>query len=195
MFFKVIEMLDAVEIDERASFSRLDEFLCGRVVRTEYYLLARDPGSIREQQFRKRRAIGTASFLSHDGENGRIRECLHCEVLLEALVPRKCLEKPACLPSDALFVIYIEWRRVLSGEFFDAVSAEWRCFGHNELRFHVRPGGLSTSSLVARSHILYDGANRFFDCLAVSEGRDAHVSLAILAKTHARCRDDVRPLE
>src|SRR3989338_6542031 len=127
-FLEEIEMIGVIEVDERASFFRLNELLCRRVVGAEYDLPSAYTNTVGEDKLRKRTAVQTAPFLFHDLEDLRIRQCFDGEVLFEPFVPRERIAEPVGLTTDTSLVIYIEGRRMCADKFLYLIFCEWKCF-------------------------------------------------------------------
>ena len=127
-FFQIVDMGDVVEVDDRAEFPRLLEFVGGGVVRRQHYFLAPDARHLRQEQLGQRAAIRPRAFLGEELQDVRVWRRFHREMLAEGRRPRERREEPPQIFSDGRLVINMERRRIAPYDFFQFVFRDGKYF-------------------------------------------------------------------
>ena len=128
MFLEVFDMADVVEVDDGTEFDGFLEFICRSIVGGQKDFLALYAGDVGKQQLGKTAAVGAGTFLMQDLHDAWIGQCFDCKLFAEGGGPGKGFLQGADIFADCLFVIDVEWRRILGDDFLQTVFVQWKYF-------------------------------------------------------------------
>lgn len=142
--FEIVDVADVVEVDDGSEFSRLLEFLGGRVVRGQHDRLALDAGGLGEEKFGDGAAVRARALFVEDLQEARIRRRLDGEVLGEVRRPREGSLEAAEVLAHGLFVVDVKGRRILFDDFLKSLAAYGEnFFCHEDASQNVSDGAKS----------------------------------------------------
>ena len=124
---------DVVEVDEGAELGRLVHVECGGLVGGEHDLVALKAAGLGEQKLSVAGAVHAAALLVQDAQQRGVGSRLYRKVLLEPGIPGKGSVDSTGALANAGFVVEVERRGDVCGDFFDL------CKGRKGLLFHVMP--------------------------------------------------------
>ena len=110
-------MGNIIQIDGSTQLVSHDKFLCRRIIGRKHDFLAGEAACFTHHQLSQGGAVSTAALFLQNLQDARIRSCFYSKIFFKSLVPGKSRIQPACILTDALFIIQMDRGRILLDNF------------------------------------------------------------------------------